>query len=134
MITPKVGKQSSGHRAGQNRPWHVLGRRAKDKDPGFFGTESFRPSKSRSRSGSSSPHWFIPVFQPCGLSQSRENCALWRQGPADQGPRSSRSAEAEAPSLHRAPVARLLRFFSLLSSLQRPHKGKKETKKTTTGG
>ena len=45
VITSKMGKQSSWDRAGQNRPWHVLGRRVKDKDPGFFRTESFRHSK-----------------------------------------------------------------------------------------
>lgn len=63
-----MGKQSSWDRAGQNRPWHVLGRRVKDKDPGFFRTESFRHSKTRSRLGSSSPHWFIPILQPYGIS------------------------------------------------------------------
>ena len=74
--------------------------------------------------------YFSPVVYP--RAERTVHCG--GRGPADQGPRSSRSAEAKAPSLHRAPVARLLRFFSLLSSLQRPHKGKKETKKTTTGG
>lgn len=139
VITPNLGKWSRWNRAGQSRPRHDqrpgCGRKSSTKTPalGLQDRESFRPSKTRNRLGSSAPHCLGPIFQPQDMS--------WEKGNWSAGPKGSVSQQRLKPQTsillpsHVCCGSAVLLLYTVFASgpTQCPHKEKKETKKTTTG-